>query len=150
MDVILKQDVENLGFKDDVVSVKNGFGRNYLIPQGFAILATGSAKKDLAEDLRQRAHKEAKMVDAATKTSEALRNVELKIEAKAGLGGKLFGAITNQDVADRLTNLGHHIDKKFIQIAGGSIKVSGKNSAKIRLHRDVVIDFHFEVIPSEA
>ena len=76
--------------------------------------------------------------------------MDLKIEAKAGLGGKLFGAITNQDVADHLSKLGHQIDKKFIQIAGGSIKVSGKNSAKVRLHRDVVIDFHFEVIPSEA
>ncbi|MCE2815830.1 MAG: 50S ribosomal protein L9 [Cryomorphaceae bacterium] len=150
MEVILKQDVENLGFKDDVVSVKNGYGRNYLIPQGYAILATESAKKVLAEDLRQRAHKEAKMVDAATKTSEALRRVELKIEAKAGTGGKLFGAVTNQDVAEELAKLGHQIDKKYIQIAGGSIKVSGKNSAKVRLHRDVVVDFHFEVVPVEA
>ena len=90
------------------------------------------------------------MVDAATKTSEALRRVELKIEAKAGAGGKLFGAVTNQDVAEELAKLGHQIDKKYIQIAGGSIKVSGKNSAKVRLHRDVVVDFHFEVVAVEA
>ena len=149
MEVILKQDVENLGFKDDVIVVKNGYGRNYLIPQGYAILATTSAKKVLAEDLKQR-HKEAKMVEAANKTAEALRHVDLKIEAKAGAGAKLFGAVTNQDVAAELAKLGHQIDKKFIQIAGGSIKVSGKNSAKVRLHRDVVVDFHFEVVPVEA
>jgi large subunit ribosomal protein L9 len=100
--------------------------------------------------LKQRAHKEAKMVEAANKTAEALRHVDLKIEAKAGAGAKLFGAVTNQDVAAELAKLGHQIDKKFIQIAGGSIKVSGKNSAKVRLHRDVVVDFHFEVVPVEA
>jgi large subunit ribosomal protein L9 len=133
-----------------VIVVKNGYGRNYLIPQGYAILATTSAKKVLAEDLKQRAHKEAKMVEAANKTAEALRHVDLKIEAKAGAGAKLFGAVTNQDVAAELAKLGHQIDKKFIQIAGGSIKVSGKNSAKVRLHRDVVVDFHFEVVPVEA
>jgi large subunit ribosomal protein L9 len=111
MEVILKQDVENLGFKDDVITVKNGYGRNYLIPQGYAILATQSAKKVLAEDLRQRAHKEAKLVDAATKTADALRRVELKIEAKAGAAGKLFGAVTNQDIAEELAKLGHQIEK---------------------------------------
>jgi large subunit ribosomal protein L9 len=149
MEVILKSDVDNLGYKDDTVTVKNGYGRNYLIPQGLAILATPSAKKVLAEDLRQRAHKEAKMVEAATKTAEALNRVELKLTAKSGKGGKLFGAVTNGNVADELATLGHNIDKKFIQIAGGTIKAAGKYTAKVRLHREVVVDFSFEVIGDE-
>ncbi|KRO58346.1 MAG: 50S ribosomal protein L9 [Cryomorphaceae bacterium BACL7 MAG-120910-bin2] len=149
MEVILKSDVENLGYKDDTVTVKNGFGRNYLIPQGLAILATPSAKKVLAEDIRQRAHKEAKMIETANKTAEALARVELKLTAKAGKGGKLFGAITNANIAGDLAAMGHSIDKKFIQIAGGTIKAAGKYTAKMRLHREVVIDFSFEVIGEE-
>ena len=149
MEVILKSDVENLGYKDDMVTVKNGYGLNYLIPKGFAILATPSAKKMLAEDLRQRAHKEAKMVEAANKTAEALHRVELKLTAKAGKGGKLFGAVTNANVAEELATMGHVVDKKFIQIAGGIIKAAGKYTAKVRLHREVVVDFHFEVIGDE-
>ena len=149
MEVILKSDVDNLGYKDDTVTVKNGYGRNYLIPQGLAILATPSAKKVLAEDLRQRAHKEAKMVEAANMTAEALSRVELKLTAKSGKGGKLFGAVTNGNVADELAALGHGIDKKFIQIAGGTIKAAGKYTAKVRLHREVVVDFTFEVIGDE-
>jgi large subunit ribosomal protein L9 len=120
-----------------------------LIPKGFAILATPSAKKMLAEDLRQRAHKEAKMVEAANKTAEALHRVELKLTAKAGKGGKLFGAVTNANVAEELATMGHVVDKKFIQIAGGTIKAAGKYTAKVRLHREVVVDFHFEVIGDE-
>jgi large subunit ribosomal protein L9 len=149
MEVILKSDVENLGYKDDMVTVKNGYGLNYLIPKGFAVLATPSAKKVLAEDLRQRAHKEAKMIEAANKTAEALNRVELKLTAKSGKGGKLFGAITNANVAEELNGMGHAIDNKFIQIAGGTIKAAGKYSAKVRLHREVVIDFTFEVIGDE-
>ncbi len=149
MEVILKSDVDNLGYKDDTVTVKNGYGRNYLIPQGLAILATPSAKKVLAEDLRQRAHKEAKMIEAANMTAEALSRIELKLTAKSGKGGKLFGAVTNGNVADELAALGHGIDKKFIQIAGGTIKAAGKYTAKVRLHREVVVDFTFEVIGDE-
>lgn len=149
MEVILKSDVENLGYKDDMVTVKNGYGLNYLIPKGFAVLATPSAKKMLAEDLRQRAHKEAKMVEAANKTAEALHRVELKLTAKSGKGGKLFGAVTNANVAEELAAMGHAIDKKFIQIAGGTIKAAGKYTAKVRLHREVVVDFNFEVIGDE-
>ena len=149
MEVILKSDVDNLGYKDDTVTVKNGYGRNYLIPQGLAILATPSAKKVLAEDLRQRAHKEAKLIEAANKTADALNRVELKLTAKSGKGGKLFGAVTNANVADELAALGHGIEKKFIQIAGGTIKAAGKYTAKVRLHREVVVDFNFEVIGDE-
>ena len=118
MELILKEDVQNLGFKDDLVSVKNGYGRNFLIPQGLAALATPSAKKVLAENLRQRAHKEKKVVDAANKIAEALKALELKIKAKAGAGDKLFGSVTSIDLAAAIEKEGHEIDKKFINIRG--------------------------------
>ena len=146
MELILKEDVQNLGFKDDLVNVKNGFGRNYLIPRGLASLATPSAKKVLAENLRQRAHKEKKIVDAANKTAEAIKQLEIKIAAKAGAGDKLFGSITNIDLADALEKAGHSLDRRYISIQGGAVKRTGPYNAQIRLHRDVVIDFPFEVI----
>ena len=149
MEVILKQDVENLGFKDDMVVVKSGYGRNFLLPTGVAILATESAKKMLAEDLRQRAHKEAKVVAEATTTAENLRRFELKMTVSSGKGGKLFGAITNHHVSEELAKAGYPVDKKFIQIIGGTIKTAGKYSAKIRVHRAVNIDFSFDVIGQE-
>ncbi|WP_088342376.1 50S ribosomal protein L9 [Robiginitalea sediminis] len=150
MELILKQDVENLGFKDDVVTVKNGYGRNYLIPQGKAILATPSAKKVLAENLRQKAHKEKQVVDAAQKTAEALKALEVKIAAKVGEGDKLFGSVTNIDLAAALDKEGHEIDKKYISIKGGAIKRAGPYEAEIRLHREVVVNFGFEVVPEKA
>ncbi|MEQ9580595.1 MAG: 50S ribosomal protein L9, partial [Arenibacter sp.] len=113
MELILKEDVQNLGFKDDLVNVKNGFGRNYLIPRGLASLATPSAKKVLAENLKQRAHKEKKIVDAANKTAEAIKQLEIKISAKAGAGDKLFGSITNMDLADALEKAGHALDRRY-------------------------------------
>lgn len=146
MELILKQDVENLGFKDDLVSVKSGYGRNFLIPTGQAILATSSAKKVLAENLRQRAHKEAKLVEDANKTAEAIKNIEIKVEAKAGKSGKLFGAITNANVAEELAKLGHNVEKKYIQVIGGNIKAVGTYVAKVRLHREVNIEFEFNVV----
>lgn len=145
MEIILKQDVQNLGFKDDIVTVKNGYARNYLIPQGFAILATPSAKKVLAENLKQRAYKEQHIVDEAKKVAKALGALTTKIIAKVGSGDKLFGSINNADLAQELAKAGHEIDKKFINIAGSTIKRTGKYTASIRLHRDVVIDFPFEV-----
>ena len=146
MELILKKDVENLGFKDDVVTVKNGYGRNYLIPQGAAILATPSAKKVLAENLKQRAFKEQKLVDDANKLSEALKALEVKIASKSGSGGKLFGSINNTNIAEAIQKAGHSIEKKFITVAGGNIKRTGKYTAKVRLHRSVIIDFPFEVV----
>jgi large subunit ribosomal protein L9 len=146
MELILKEDVENLGFKDDLVTVKNGYGRNYLIPQGMAAMATPSAKKVLAENLKQRAHKEKKIVDAAKKTAEALKALELKITAKAGAGDKLFGSVTTIDLGEALEKEGHSIDKKFISIQGGAVKRTGPYNAQIRLHREVVVDFAFEVV----
>ena len=146
MELILKQDVENLGFKDDVVTVKNGYGRNYLIPQGAAILATPSAKKVLAENLKQRAFKEQKMVDDANKLAEALKALEVKIASKAGSGDKLFGSVNNANISEALEKAGHSIEKKFITVAGGNIKRIGKYTAKVRLHRSVIVDFPFEVV----
>ncbi|NRD24074.1 50S ribosomal protein L9 [Winogradskyella litoriviva] len=150
MELILKQDVENLGFKDDIVSVKNGYGRNFLIPQGHAIMATSSAKKVLAETLKQRAYKEKAIIAEAEKTADALKALEIKITAKAGTGAtagdKLFGSITTIDLAAALKNAGHDVDKKFISINGGNIKRLGQYEAAIRLHRSVTVDLTFDVI----
>ncbi|WP_125719799.1 50S ribosomal protein L9 [Flavobacterium ustbae] len=143
MEIILKQDVQNLGFKDDVVSVKPGYGRNFLIPQGFATLATPSAKKVLAENLKQRAHKEAKVVADAKALAETLKALEIKLTAKAG-GEKLFGSITNIDIAEALEKSGNAIDRKFI--TSGVVKRTGKYNATIRLHRDVIVELPYEIV----
>lgn len=146
MELILKQDVENLGFKDDIVTVKNGYGRNFLIPQKQAIMATASAKKVLAETLKQRAFKDKKIVDEANKVADAIKALEIKITSKVGSGDKLFGSVTNMDLADALQTEGHTVDKKYITILGGTVKRLGKYEAMIRLHRDVTVDINFEVI----
>ena len=146
MEIILKKDVDNLGFADDVVTVKDGYGRNFLIPQGYGVLATESAKKVLAENLRQRAHKEAKAIADAKAMAEKLAGVELKMTAKVGTGNKLFGAVTNQNVADELAKAGVTLEKKFIQIVGGSVKALGHYTAAVRLHREVVVNFEFDVV----
>lgn len=146
MELILKQDVENLGFKDDIVTVKNGYGRNFLIPQGFAILATTSAKKVLQETLKQRAFKEKKIVDEAKAIAEALSKLEIKIPSKVGAGDKLFGSVNNIDLADALQKNSQSIDKKYITVIGGNVKRLGKYNAVIRLHREVTVDLPFEVV----
>jgi large subunit ribosomal protein L9 len=146
MDIILKQDVENLGFIDDVVTVKNGYGRNFLIPHGFAVLATTSAKKVLAETLKQRAYKEEKLIKDATKIADAIKELEIKITAKTGDGTKLFGSVNNGNVAEALAAAGHEVDKKYIKVEGGNIKRLGKYNATIRLHRAVIIDIPVDVI----
>ncbi|GGH45619.1 50S ribosomal protein L9 [Mangrovimonas yunxiaonensis] len=151
MELILKQDVENLGFKDDIVTVKNGYGRNFLIPQGQAVLATTSAKKVLAENLKQRAFKEKKAIEEAEKTAEAIKALSIKIAAKAtegaSAGDKLFGSVTKLNLVEALEKEGHTVDKKFISIVGGSIKRLGLYTAGVRLHREVTFDIEFEVIP---
>lgn len=146
MEVILKKDVQNLGFKDDIVKVKPGYGRNYLIPQGFASLATPSAKKMLAEDLKQKAHKEAKIVDDAKKLAEALKALDIKISAKAG-GEKLFGSVTNIDLAEALEAAGQPIERKYI--TSGVVKRTGKYNASVRLHREVVVDLPYEIVAEQ-
>ena len=147
MELILKQDVQKLAFKDDIVTVKPGYGRNFLIPQGFAVLATPSAKKVLAENLRQRAHKEAKLIADANVVAEALRALDIKIAVEAG-GEKLFGSVTNADLAEELSKLGQYIDRRFI--TSGVIKRTGKYEATIRLHRDVIVELPYEVIAEQA
>jgi len=146
MELILKQDVENLGYKDDIVEVRPGYGRNFLIPSGVAVQATESAKKVLAENIKQRKHKEAKEIEEAHKVAAQLNDQKLKITAKIGKGNKLFGSINNANLAEELSKMGHHIDRKYIQIQGGTVKATGPYSAKIRLHREVVVDFDFEVV----
>jgi large subunit ribosomal protein L9 len=146
MELILRQDVENVGFKDDVVTVKNGYGRNFLIPQGYAVLATSSAKKVLAENLKQRAFKEAKVIEDATKIADAIKGLEIKITSKVGTGDKLFGSVNNADVAEAIAKAGTEIDRKFIKVVGGSVKRLGKYEASVRLHRAVVTDITFDVI----
>ncbi|MCK0132508.1 50S ribosomal protein L9 [Flavobacteriaceae bacterium F08102] len=146
MELILKQDVANLGFQDDIVNVKNGYGRNFLIPQGYAILATSSAKKVLAETLKQRAFKEEKVIKEANEIAETLKSLEIKISAKVGSGDKLFGSVSNVDIAEAIAKAGTNIDKKYISVAGGLIKRLGRYTAKVRLHREVIVEIPFDVV----
>lgn len=146
MEIILKKDVEGVGFKDDIITVKNGFGRNFLIPNGSAILATPTAKKILAENIKQQVVKDKKIIDDANKMEKKISALELKIKAKVGEGVKLFGSVNNINVQKELSENGIEIDKKSIIISVNNIKQLGKYSAKIRLHREVIFDFPFEVV----
>lgn len=146
MKVILKENIENLGFKDEVVDVKNGFGRNYLIPKGMANLATQSALKVLEENLKQRAVKDKKVRDEAQKTADALKELVVKVGAKAGEKGKIFGSVNTIQLAEAIEKLGHTVDRKYIKIKGEAIKTLGSYEASIRLHRDVATDVKFEVV----
>ena len=147
MEIILKKDVEGVGFKDDVITVKNGFGRNFLIPNGSAILATPSAKKILTENLKQQAVKDKKIIDDANKIAKKINALEIKIKSKVGEGKKLFGSVNNSNVQNELKQNGVDIDKNSIMITGSSlIKQLGKYNAVIRLHRDVIFDLPFEVV----
>ncbi len=145
MKIILKEDITNLGYKDDVVEVKNGYGRNYLIPQGKAVIATPAALKVLAENLRQRAHKIAKIKADAEALAAALEGVSLTISTKTSATGTIFGSVNNAVVAEELEKLGHNIDRKIISIKG-AIKEVGKYSATIKLHKEVSVEIPFEVV----
>ena len=149
MEIILKKDVEGVGFKDDLVNVKNGYARNFLIPNGSAILATSSAKKVLAENIKQQAVKDKKIIDDANKLAKKITELELKIKAKVGEGSKLFGSINNINIQKELESNGVMVDKKIILLAGNNIKQLGKYNAKIRLHREVLVDLSFEVVPDK-
>ena len=145
MELILLQDVEKLGFKDEIVTVKNGFGRNFLIPQGKAVLATEAARKVLDENLRQRAKKEDKIITDANTKAEAINGLTVKIAAKTIEGGKqLFGSITSNHLADELEKMGHEVDRKFIKL--NNIKSVGVYDAEIRLHREVKASLTVEVV----
>ena len=145
MEIILKHDVENLGFVDDIVEVKNGYGRNFLIPQGKAILATSSAKKMLAETMRQRAKKNAKLVSDAEGVGKLLADVTIKIIAKSADGVKLFGSVNNVNVSEELKKQGHDIEPNYISIEGRNIKRVGEYVAQLRLHRDVIFSLPFSI-----
>tara|TARA_B100000768_G_scaffold149303_1_gene143592 strand:- start:35 stop:481 length:447 start_codon:yes stop_codon:yes gene_type:complete len=146
MELILKEDIQNLGFKDDIVKVKNGYGRNFLIPNGKAVIATSSGRKVLAENLKQRAFKEQKLVDDANKVGEKLQALEIKIKSKVGSGDKLFGSIGSQDLSFAFKQNSHEIEKKFITLPGRTIKRLGAYEATVRLHRTVVVQVAFEII----
>ena len=148
MELILKEDVENLGFKDDLVVVKNGYGRNFLIPQGKAVLATSSAKKVLAEKIKQSQNKQKEAILEAQKVVKKLEKLELKISAKSLESDKLFGSVTSAEIAKELSSNGFEIEKKCIQLSS-NIKKTGAYTAKIRLHREVYFDLNFEVIKSD-
>ncbi len=144
MEVILKEDIINLGYKDDIVTVKNGYGRNFLIPQGKAIVATESAKKMLAEDLKQRAHKIAAMKDAAQERAKALDGVKLVISVKTGAQGAIYGSVNNIQIAEELEKKGIEIDRKIIVVKG--VKALGSYTASVRFHKEVNVDLPFDVV----
>ena len=148
MEIILLKDVLNCGFKDDLVTVKDGYATNYLIPQGLAVLATDNSKKVLQENLKQRQHKEQELIKKADSEKAKLAKLDIKIKAKVIEDGiSLFGSVNNSIIADSLSEKGFEIDKKYIKIVGlRSIKKIGKYTVSIRLHREVSVDFDFEVI----
>jgi large subunit ribosomal protein L9 len=145
MDVILLENVEKLGFKNEVVKVKTGYGRNFLIPTEKAVLATESAVKVLNENLRQQEQKDSKLITQLNKTAEALPNLDIQIKAKVTEGGtKIFGSIKSSQFADALSALGHDVDKRFVKLT--TIKELGNYEAEVRLHRSVKVSVPFSVV----
>ena len=145
MKLILKEDIANLGYKDDVVEVKSGYGRNYLIPQGKAVIASPSALKQLAETLKQRAHKLAKIKADAEAKAATLEGVALTITAKTSATGVIYGSVGNMQVAEELAKLGHEVDRKII-VVKETIKEVGSYKAVVKLHKEVSVEIPFEVV----
>jgi len=145
MEIILKQDIKSLGEKDDIVTVKPGYGRNYLIPQGFATLATSSAKKVLAENLKQAAFKQDKIKKDAESVAERLTDVKLSIGAKAGESGKIFGAVNTIQIAEALKARGFEVDRRRITFETEP-KFVGEYVANLNLHKEVKVKVPFEVV----
>ncbi len=146
MEIILLQDVDRLGSKDDIVTVKKGYARNFLIPQKKATVATESAKKVIAENKKQQAHKEAKLKDEALAIVAKLENKKVKIGAKTSSSGKIFGSVNTIMLAEAINKKGFEIDRKQITLPEDSVKEVGTFTAKIKLHKEVIIDFEFEVV----
>ena len=144
MDIILKEDLKGLGYKNDIVTVKPGYGRNYLIPQGIAIIASESNKKMIAENVRQAAHKAEKLKNDALAIAEKMKDLTLEIKTKAGESGKIFGAVTALQVADALGTKGFEIDRKKITL--DNIKQLGEHAAVIDLHKEVHQEISLNVI----
>ncbi len=148
MEIILKTDVENLGYKDQIVNVKPGFANNFLIPQGYATIATASAKKAHAEVLKQRAHKEEKMVKDAQVIATKLSSLAVTITVKSNASGKIFGAVTTTDIAEAIAVLGVEVDKRNIKVE--AIKETGNYTASVRVYKEVVAEVNVAVISNEA
>ncbi|MFO7924192.1 MAG: 50S ribosomal protein L9 [Bacteroidales bacterium] len=147
MDIILKQDMPNLGHADDIVTVKEGYARNYLIPQGLAILATSSARKVHAENKRQRAHKEEKIRQEAEELKAKMEGTKITIGAKTSSKGKIFGSVNTIQIAESLNKLGFEIDRKQISIKEDLIKEVGTYTATVKLHKEIKVDIEFEIVP---
>ena len=146
MELILKKDVENLGFTDDVVSVKNGYGRNFLIPQGLAVLATPSAKKAHEDMVKQRSHKESKILAEMEAIASKLEGVSVSIATKVGENGKIFGSVNTVQLADALRALGHDIDRKSLKIKDEPIREIGTYEVEANIYKGVKQAFKFEVV----
>jgi large subunit ribosomal protein L9 len=146
MDIILKKNVDKLGYKDDVLTVKNGYGRNFLIPHGYAILATESAKKMHTENMKQKSHKEVKIKEEAEAIAAKLNGVTVKIAAKVGENGKIFGSVNTVLISEALKKEGLDVDRKSLVITGESIKEIGTYEAVANLHKEVKQAFNFEVV----
>ena len=144
MEIILKEDVVNLGYKNDIVTVKSGYGRNYLIPTGKAVIASPAAKKMLAEELKQRAHKLEKIKKDAEAIAESLKEVSLTIATKVSATGTIFGSVSNIQIAEELAKLGHNVDRKIIFVKG--VKEVGSYTAIVKLHKEVSVEIPFEVV----
>ena len=146
MEIILKQDIDNLGYENDKVKVKSGYARNYLIPKGLAILATETNKKVLAEVQKQKSFKEEKLRSEAETTAKLLNKIELKIGAKAGTSGKIFGSVNAIQIAEALKEKGHTIDRRKIDVDGDSIKEVGNYKAIVKLYKDIKAEVMFDVV----
>lgn len=149
MEIILKEDVVNLGYKNDIVTVKSGYGRNYLIPTGKAVIASPAAKKMLAEELKQRAHKLEKIKKDAEAVAESLKGTSLTIATKVSATGAIYGSVTNIQIAEELAKLGHNIDRKII-VVKDLVKEVGQYTAVVKLHKEVSVEIPFEVVAEEA
>ena len=145
MELILKQDIAGLGYKDDIVIVKGGYGRNFLIPQKKAVVASVSAKKVLAENLKQRSHKLAKEKDDATALASKVSAVKILIKTKTSSAGKIFGSVTNIQIAEELAKAGYELDRRYITLSEG-IKNVGTYTATVKLHKEVSTEVEVEVV----
>ena len=146
MEIILKKDLKGLGYKNDIVKVKNGYGRNFLIPQGVAVLATESNKKMQAEEIKQSSFKEQKLRNEATALAAKFADVTVKVGAKAGESGKIFGSVTNIQLAEALKKAGYEVERKNIEMNEEAIKTLGTYSAKVRLFKEISATINFEVV----
>lgn len=146
MEIILKKDHKGLGYKNDIVKVKNGYGRNFLIPQGVAVLATESNKKMQAEEIKQSSFKEQKLRNEATAMAAKFADVTVKVGAKAGESGKIFGSVTNIQLAEALKKAGYDVERKNIEMNEEAIKALGTYTAKVRLFKEITATINFEVV----